>query len=99
MGNFTEIFLGNQENFRGCMDNVQFNGVDVLTKAREAQMQGSGAIVHFVSWDCSEEFEGGINDAISFLEEDSYVSFPNWISRTGAMVSFKVNETRYFYTI
>ncbi len=34
MGNFNEIFLGNQENFRGCMDSVFFNGVDVLVSAK-----------------------------------------------------------------
>ena len=34
MGNFTEIFFGNQENFRGCLESVYFNGVDVLTKAK-----------------------------------------------------------------
>jgi len=34
MGNFNEIFLGNQENFRGCMDSIFFNGVDVLIAAK-----------------------------------------------------------------
>ena len=34
MGNFTDLFLGNQENFRGCLDNVYFNGIDVLAKAK-----------------------------------------------------------------
>ena len=34
MGNFTEIFFGNQENFRGCLESVYFNGVDVLSKAK-----------------------------------------------------------------
>ena len=34
MGDFNELFLGNQENFRGCLDDVVFNGVDVYDKAR-----------------------------------------------------------------
>jgi hypothetical protein len=34
MGNFNEIFLGNQENFRGCLDSVFFNGVDVMSQAK-----------------------------------------------------------------
>ena len=34
MGNFTEMFFGNQENFRGCLESVYFNGVDVLSKAK-----------------------------------------------------------------
>ena len=34
MGNFNEIFLGNRENFRGCLDSVFFNGRDVLSQAK-----------------------------------------------------------------
>ena len=34
MGDFNEIFLGNQENFRGCMEDVMFNGIDVMAKAK-----------------------------------------------------------------
>ena len=34
MGDFSEIFLGNQETFRGCMEDVLFNGIDVLQQAR-----------------------------------------------------------------
>ena len=93
MGNFSEIFLGNQENFRGCMESVFFNGVDVLNKAREAQMRGSGAVVHGLTWDCSPEFDAAIGDPVSFLKEDSFITFPNWISRTGAIISFKVTSS------
>ena len=34
MGNFNELFLGNRENFRGCLDSVFFNGRDVLSQAK-----------------------------------------------------------------
>ncbi len=34
MGDFNEIFLGNQKNFRGCMEDVYFNGIDVLRRAQ-----------------------------------------------------------------
>ena len=34
MGNFNEIFLGNRENFRGCLDSVFFNGRDVLSQSK-----------------------------------------------------------------
>jgi hypothetical protein len=34
MGDFSEIFLGNQETFRGCIEDVTFNGIDVLEQAR-----------------------------------------------------------------
>ena len=39
MGNFTEIFFGNQENFRGCLESIYFNGVDVLAKAKVIYMK------------------------------------------------------------
>ncbi len=35
MGDFNEIFLGNQKNFRGCIENVVFNGLDVMMKAED----------------------------------------------------------------
>ena len=35
MGDFNEIFLGNQKNFRGCIENVFFNGLDVMVKAED----------------------------------------------------------------
>lgn len=102
MGNFTEIFLGNQENFRGCMDDVIYNGVNVLSKAREAQMLGYSrslnsvaTVSEGVTWECSKEFDAGMDDPISFLKEDSYISFPNWIPRTGAMVTFRVRTTLF----
>ncbi len=34
LGDFNEIFLGNQENFRGCIKDVLFNGIDVLQRAK-----------------------------------------------------------------
>ncbi len=34
MGDFSEIFLGNQETFRGCIEDVMFNGIDVLDQAK-----------------------------------------------------------------
>ena len=34
MGNFNEIFLGNRENFRGCLDSILFNGRDILSEAK-----------------------------------------------------------------
>ena len=43
-----------------------------------------------LTWDCSDEFEATSEQPISFLTDQSFISFPNWISRTGAIVSFKV---------
>ena len=43
MGDFNEIFLGNQKNFRGCLENVYFNNIDVMTAAEEAVASGKEA--------------------------------------------------------
>ena len=47
-----------------------------------------------LTWDCSAEFDATVGQAVSFVEEDAFISFPNWISRTGAMVSFDVSATQ-----
>ncbi|TRY66991.1 hypothetical protein TCAL_11761 [Tigriopus californicus] len=92
MGDFSEIFLGNQENFRGCLEEVYFNGVQVLEEAKlKAIPNGPNpAIVKNLTWDCSREFDATNEQAISFVQPKAFISFPNWISRSGAMVSFKV---------
>ncbi len=38
LGGFNEIFLGNQENFRGCLEDVSFNGIDVLERAKVREL-------------------------------------------------------------
>ena len=45
MGDFSEIFLGNQETFRGCMEDVLFNGIDVLEEARRVSEAGSRSLI------------------------------------------------------
>ncbi len=45
-----------------------------------------------MTWDCSEEFDATSDQPISFLSDTSFISFPNWIARTGAMISFKVRH-------
>ncbi|EFX76390.1 hypothetical protein DAPPUDRAFT_249084, partial [Daphnia pulex] len=35
LGDFREIFLGLWDNFRGCLNDLQYNGVDVLTKVKD----------------------------------------------------------------
>ena len=55
-------------------------------------MQGSGAITHGLTWDCSAEFAATADQPISLLHENSFISFPNWISKTGAIISFRVRS-------
>ena len=65
--------------------------IHLIFPLQEAQMQGSGAIIHGLTWDCSAEFAATADQSISLLHENSFVSFPNWISKTGAIISFRVN--------
>lgn len=50
-------------------------------------------LVEGLTWDCSDEFDATTEQPISFLSEQSFISFPNWISQTGAILSFKVQST------
>ena len=91
MGDFNEIFLGNQKNFRGCLENVYFNNVDVMSNAEEAVALGSSdAQVYNIQWQCSPEFEQTVTEPISLVTEDSFISFPSWISRKGATLSITI---------
>ena len=65
--------------------------IRLIFPVQEAQMQGSGAIIHGLTWDCSAEFAATADQSISLLHENSFVSFPNWISKTGAIISFRVS--------
>ena len=90
MGDFNEIFLGNQKNFRGCLENVKFNNIEVMTRAEEEEAQGGEARVYNVEWECSPQFDQTASQPISYVSDDSFISFPSWISRSGAILSFTV---------
>ena len=90
MGDFNEIFLGNQKNFRGCLENVFFNNINVMQRAETAASEGRDAKVFNVHWECSSEFDQTVSEPLSYVSEDSFISFPSWISRTGATLSMSV---------
>ena len=90
MGDFNEIFLGNQKNFRGCMENVNFNKIDVMSKAEEDSSRGKEAKVYNIHWECSEEFDLPSTEPISLVSDDSFISYPSWISRSGAILAFTI---------
>lgn len=41
LGDFREIFLGLWDNFRGCLNDLHYNGVDVLTRSKETNVSKS----------------------------------------------------------
>ncbi|GBP77460.1 Chondroitin sulfate proteoglycan 4 [Eumeta japonica] len=87
-GDFSELFLGHMENFRGCMEDVYYNGVKIIEKARSR----SGSVrVEGVTWNCAPEFDADINSEISFIEEGAYLILPRINSRAGGrwQIEFK----------
>jgi chondroitin sulfate proteoglycan 4 len=69
-GNFSEIFFGHLDNFRGCLSELSYNGVMVLEQARLRQQQ---SIVQRITWNCASEFEATFEHPISFVEDDAFM--------------------------
>uniref|UniRef100_A0A8C0F7Z7 Laminin G domain-containing protein n=1 Tax=Bubo bubo TaxID=30461 RepID=A0A8C0F7Z7_BUBBB len=61
--------------FRGCIDDVLFNQLDILMPLRPSPGFKN---VHEVLVGCSDEFFAGEDEPISFFSSRSYVSFPSW---------------------
>ncbi|KAM6328244.1 chondroitin sulfate proteoglycan 4-like [Alca torda] len=67
--------VGALPGFRGCIDDVSFNQLDILMPLRPSPGFKN---VHEVSVGCSDEFFAGEDEPISFFSSRSYVSFPSW---------------------
>nr|XP_027230524.1 uncharacterized protein LOC113822185 [Penaeus vannamei] len=91
MGDFTEVFLGLLDNFRGCLDQVVYNGLDVF---REVQEDPKSADVYGVEWTCSDEFDAPADTAISFIKQGAYVAFQDSYPRTGGSIRMEVKTQK-----
>ncbi|GFY59773.1 chondroitin sulfate proteoglycan 4 [Trichonephila inaurata madagascariensis] len=89
VGGFSELFLGNILNFRGCIDDVIFNGHDIL-KTAAASSSSEEHNVFYVTWNCSDEFEALSNQPISFVDKGSFLALQPWNARNGGSVSLDV---------
>ncbi|NXW10328.1 CSPG4 protein, partial [Fregetta grallaria] len=67
--------VGALPNFRGCIDDVSFNQLDILMPLRPSPGFKN---VREVSVGCSDEFFAGEDEPISFFSSRSYASFPSW---------------------
>ncbi|NXP03940.1 CSPG4 protein, partial [Thinocorus orbignyianus] len=67
--------VGALPSFRGCIDDVLFNQLDILMPLRSSPGFKN---VHEVSVGCSDEFFASEDEPISFFSSRSYVSFPSW---------------------
>ncbi|KAG1674790.1 Chondroitin sulfate proteoglycan 4 [Nymphon striatum] len=87
LGDFSELFLGNLDYFRGCMDEVSFNDYDVLGSVPDSS---NDRTTHLITWDCSDEFSGIEEDSISFMDKGAFLALPQMIARTGGSISFEI---------
>ncbi|CAH0395257.1 unnamed protein product [Bemisia tabaci] len=85
MGDFSELFLGHLDWFRGCLSQISYNGVDALKRARARSGQSDA---QGVTWSCAPEFDAPNDSEISFIEDGAYISLPNLILRTGVRLQF-----------
>uniref|UniRef100_A0A8U7NPZ7 Uncharacterized protein n=1 Tax=Corvus moneduloides TaxID=1196302 RepID=A0A8U7NPZ7_CORMO len=67
--------VGALPSFRGCIDDVLFNQLDILMPLRPSPGFKN---IHEVSVGCSDEFFAGEEEPISFFSSRSYISFPSW---------------------
>ncbi|NWV36669.1 CSPG4 protein, partial [Grantiella picta] len=67
--------VGALPSFRGCIDDVLFNQLDILMPLRPSPGFKN---IHEVSVGCSDEFFAGGEESISFFSSRSYISFPSW---------------------
>ena len=80
MGDFSEIFLGLLDNFRGCLHQVRFNDVEVLAEARERNA------AHDVSWGCDKQFDADADVSMSFVDERAYAMMPPLLPPEGGTI-------------
>lgn len=71
-GNFSDIFFGHQENFRGCLADLVYNGIAVLDEARRRQSQTT--VVRGITWNCGAEFDADASQPISFVNDGAYLT-------------------------
>ncbi|XP_063278332.1 chondroitin sulfate proteoglycan 4-like isoform X2 [Prinia subflava] len=67
--------VGALPSFRGCIDGVSFNQLDILMPLRPSPGFKN---IHEVSVGCSDEFFAGEEEPISLFSSRSYISFPSW---------------------
>ncbi|XP_076037801.1 chondroitin sulfate proteoglycan 4-like [Oratosquilla oratoria] len=88
LGDFTEVFLGLLDNFRGCLEQVNYNGIDILREAREAPKTIESFGVDFT--ECADEFEAPPDAPLSLVLPGAYVALDQAFQRTGGSVALQV---------
>ncbi|XP_030746194.1 chondroitin sulfate proteoglycan 4 isoform X2 [Sitophilus oryzae] len=71
--NNSDLFFGHIKTFRGCISGLRYNDLLVLETARQRE---SRAIVEAITWNCAAEFEATLDQAVSFVEDDTFLLIP-----------------------
>ncbi|GAB6023074.1 hypothetical protein CHUAL_007165 [Chamberlinius hualienensis] len=85
IGDFRELFLGIMEPYRGCVEDLNYNGVDVFKQVKEGSDQHLNA--HMVTWDCNSIFEATSDRPFSLMSGGAFLAFPTMTARNGASFS------------
>uniref|UniRef100_T1KNP3 Laminin G domain-containing protein n=1 Tax=Tetranychus urticae TaxID=32264 RepID=T1KNP3_TETUR len=97
LGNFTELFLGNMVNFRGCIEQLTFNGVNVFSQSLR-----SHGVLKDVTRACSTDFDSipstsaTNQETFSFLGDGSYLTLPSDLTdyRVGGNIYFELKTSQ-----
>lgn len=91
-GEFSELFLGHVNWFRGCLSDLLYNGVYPLNRARHRHGLSEA---YDISWNCASEFYADTSKDISFIDVGSFMSLPNTLSRVGTRYDFQFKNNCY----
>ncbi|KAK9890480.1 hypothetical protein WA026_010562 [Henosepilachna vigintioctopunctata] len=83
--NFSELFFGHLEKFRGCISDMYYNNVHTIQEAHHRQMN---AVVESVTWNCATEFESDINRPISFVKDNSFMFVAHTVQHKEVKIQF-----------
>ncbi|ALC40229.1 kon [Drosophila busckii] len=86
VGDFTAEFLNDVIGFRGCISDVFYNNINIIKRAKDRTGHTTSM---GVAWSCSNEFDGTIQDSISFLSNDSYALMLKESFAVGETLSFQ----------
>ena len=84
-----DLYYGNIPDFRGCIEQVSFNSIDILHVAQD-KYAFDPQYVHDVTWDCSSEFTASSERPMSFLRNISYAAFAPLNGRRDTRINFDV---------
>ncbi|KAL3289492.1 hypothetical protein HHI36_022913 [Cryptolaemus montrouzieri] len=88
-GNFSELFFGHLEKFRGCLSDMHYNNMNPIEEAHHRQVN---SVVESVTWNCAAEFESDRNRPISFVKDNSFMFVSHSVQHKEIKIQFDLNS-------